>query len=113
MNLLSYKVPGPNGEPIEVQAPKGIPSLDSSDSLGKIIGWGIDILLVVVVLLSFAFIIWGALNWITSEGDKTKVESARKTIIFAVVGLVVSFLAFFVINIAGSLFGINLLKLSI
>lgn len=113
MNLLSYKVPGPDGTSIEVEAPQGIPTLNNANDLGKIIGWGINILLVIVVLLSFSFILWGALNWITSEGDKTKVESARKTIIFAVVGLVVAFLAFFVINVAGSLFGIDLLKLSL
>lgn len=108
--LLSLKIPGPDGTATEIQAPEGIPT--GSSSLPKIIAWGIDLMLIAIVLLAFGFILWGGFNWITSEGDKTKVETARKTIMFAVIGLIIAFLAFFVIQVLGGLFGFNLLEVS-
>jgi len=39
--------------------------------------------------LVFAFLIWGAIEWITSAGDKGKMESARNKISNAIVGLVI------------------------
>lgn len=107
--FLSYKIPGPDNTQIDVKGPPGIPS-GSEGFTGKIMAWGIDLLLIVVVLLALGFIVWGGLNWVTSEGDKTKVESARKMIIYAVVGLIIAFLAFFAVQVLGGLFGFDLLK---
>lgn len=41
------------------------------------------------VLVAFVFLILGAIEWITSGGDKGKVESARGKITNAVIGLIV------------------------
>jgi len=43
----------------------------------------------VAAILVFAFLIWGAIEWITSAGDKGKMESARNKISNAIVGLVI------------------------
>lgn len=40
-------------------------------------------------VLVFGFMIWGAIEWITSSGDKSKVESARNKISNAVIGLII------------------------
>lgn len=42
--------------------------------------------------------------WVISRGDKEKVEGARNQIVASLVGLVISFLAFFVVNIAFGFF---------
>lgn len=65
--------------------------------------------LIVVVLIALVFLIWGGLKWIMSGGDKSKVETARNTIIGAIVGLIIAFLAFFIINFVGSIFGVTLI----
>jgi len=49
----------------------------------------------------------------TSGGDKAKVESARGTIIAAIVGLVIAFLAFFILSLALSFFGLSLTNLTL
>jgi len=65
---------------------------------GAFLGSIITLLFVIALLIAFAFLIFGGIKWILSGGEKTKVEEARGTIVAALVGLVVVFLAFFIIN---------------
>lgn len=67
----------------------------------------ITLALIVAALISLAFLIFGGIRWILSGGEKEKVEAARGTIIAALVGLVIVFAAYFIINIVFSLFGLN------
>ena len=38
-------------------------------------------------LLTIVYIIWGSIEWLTCEGDKTKLESARNKIVNSIIGL--------------------------
>jgi hypothetical protein len=76
-------------------------------TLQKVIDWGITALLFTAVILSLYFLIFGGIQWIMSAGDKTKIESARKKMIYAVIGLIVVLSTFMIINIVGSLFGVT------
>ena len=66
------------------------------------------IILIIAVLLSLFFLIFGGIKWIFSGGDKSGVEAARNMIIAAIVGLVIAFLAFLIIQIIGRVFGVSL-----
>lgn len=55
-------------------------------------------LIVVGIVLSLIFLIWGGLRWIMSGGDKAKVDTARGTIVAAIVGLIIVILAWVIIN---------------
>lgn len=79
-------------------------------NLGKYIGTIISIILGIAVIIALFFLIYGGIKWILSGGDKGGVEAARNTIVAAIVGLVITFLAFLIINIVGGLFNINLLN---
>jgi len=48
----------------------------------------LEVAIIVAALGSFAMLIMGGIEWITSGGDKAKYESARKRITAAIVGLV-------------------------
>ena len=48
---------------------------------------------------------------VTSGGDKGKVDEARKTVIAAIVGLIIAFLAFFILSVVLSFFGLSLTNL--
>jgi hypothetical protein len=67
----------------------------------------INIALVVAALIALGFLIYGGIRWILSGGEKEKVEEARGTIIAALVGLVIVFAAYFIINIVFKLFGLQ------
>lgn len=70
-----------------------------SASIGNVIMSVIVILFIIAVIVALIFLIWGGLKWIFSGGDKTAVESARNTIIAAVIGLVIVFASFFLLNL--------------
>lgn len=113
-NLLTLKIPGPGGSGSqEIPAPSGIPTGGLSGDGGKIIGFGLAVFLFVCVLLSLGFIVWGGLNWLWSQGDKTKIENARRTIVFAIFGLVICILSFVVISFLGQVLKVDFFNFSL
>jgi len=78
-------------------------------TLRNIVGFFV-ILAVVIALL---YLLYGGIKWITSRGEKEQVEAARNHIIAAIVGLVVVFLAVFILSIVLAAFGIEFQKLVI
>lgn len=49
----------------------------------------LSFVMIIAALLVFYFLIIGAINWITSGGDKGKVETARNKIVTAVIGIII------------------------
>lgn len=82
-------------------------------SLGSVLGFVITIVFVIAVLVALLFLIWGGIKWITSGGDKGGVETARNQIIAAIIGLIIVFLAFFILNLVLGLFNLNLFNLQL
>ncbi|MFH1971556.1 MAG: hypothetical protein ABIJ05_04200 [Patescibacteria group bacterium] len=68
---------------------------------------------VIGALLFFFTLILGAIDWITSGGDKTKLESARSKITNAIVGFVILLIAFAIVRIIQDFFKIDILILDI
>lgn len=78
------------------------------DSLGKFI-WTIvmnviGIALVAVGYISVGFIIYGGFLYLTGGGSADKIAGARKTILNAVIGLIISFFSVIIVNIVVSRF---------
>jgi hypothetical protein len=67
----------------------------------------------VVALVFFFILILGGLKWITSGGDEKAVGAARAQITNALIGLAIIFAAWAIINLIGTIFGVNILKLTI
>ena len=64
----------------------------------------INVFLFLIGALSVVMIIYGGIRYVTSAGDSGRVTSAKNTIMYAVVGLVVAILAFAIVNfVVGSL----------
>ena len=64
----------------------------------KIIGTIVNTLLFLVGVTSVIVIIIGGIMYTTSGGDSGGVTKAKNTILYAVVGLVVAFMAFAIVN---------------
>lgn len=61
-------------------------------------------LLFVIGALSVVMIIWGGIRYATSGGNAASVTAAKNTILYAIVGLIIAFLAFAAVNwVLGSL----------
>lgn len=82
-------------------------------SLGQVLGFVITIAFVIAVLVALMFLLWGGIKWITSGGDKAGVEGARNQIIAAIIGLIIVFLSFFILNLVLGLFGLSLFSLEL
>jgi len=57
--------------------------------IGTFISKGITAIISVAALLCLGYMLWGAIDWLTSEGDKDKYTSARNKILHAVMGLAI------------------------
>lgn len=57
-----------------------------------------NVALGVVGALSVIMLVWGGLRYIVSGGDSKKVTDAKNTILYAIIGLIIAFLAYAIIN---------------
>ncbi|MBI2405611.1 hypothetical protein HYV21_00965 [Candidatus Microgenomates bacterium] len=73
----------------------------------------IRLVLVIAALIFFFILVIGGIRWILSGGDKTATEGARSQITAALVGLVIVFAAWAIIQLVNVLFGIDILQLTI
>ena len=62
----------------------------------------INLLLYAVGIISVIMIIVGGIKYTTSNGDASKITSAKNTILYAVVGLVVAIMSFAIVNLVVS-----------
>jgi len=47
----------------------------------------LSVALIGAAILTFAFLIWGAIDWLMSEGDQEKLKNAKNKITHALIGL--------------------------
>ena len=74
------------------------------DLTGNFFGSLITIIFVIATILALIYLIYGGIKWVLSGGDKTKVDAARSSIVAAIVGLIIVFLAYFILNVVVGLF---------
>lgn len=58
----------------------------------------INVILYIVGILAVVMIIFGGIQYTTSAGDTSKVTKAKNTILYGIVGLVISILAYAIVN---------------
>ena len=74
--------------------PTGVPS-DVNTALSNIISGVIGFIAVVSVL----YLIYGGILYLTSSGEDKKVEDAKNTITYALIGLVITALAYAIVKL--------------
>lgn len=110
MSFLALTIPkGPNGS-VQINAPAGIPT-GGINTVAKVVGNTLTLLLIVAVILTLIYLILGGIAWINSGGDKQKITQARSRLTFAIIGLIVALGSFFIINVIGYIFKVNLLQI--
>lgn len=82
-------------------------------TFSRVISFGITMLLIFASLLFFFMLVIGGIRWIMSGGEKANVENARKQITNALIGLAIIFVAWAIIRLLATVFGVNILTLPI
>jgi hypothetical protein len=103
MKYLTFSIPGNDGKPINIIPPTNIHA-GGPDALNNIISTGLNLVILGAVIVCLFMLLLGGLNWITSEGDKQKIASARNRLMFSVIGLIIIFISFAIINIIYTFF---------
>ena len=64
----------------------------------------VNILLFIIGAVSVVMLIYGGIRYTTSAGNAASVTAAKNTIMYAIIGLIIAFLAFAIVNwVLGSL----------
>ena len=75
-----------------------------NDDFATIVGRVISLFLFVLGIGAVFMIIFGGFRYVTSNGDSGKLEGAKNTILYSVVGLVVAIFAYALVNFTLGLF---------
>lgn len=114
MKLLADNWWSPTNKPEDVfgtikppDALKGLISKDSTGAggLSAFLSNLITLFYGVAAIVLIFMLIWGAWDWLTSEGDKEKIASAQRKILNALIGIILFAVAFAVIQIIGQFTG--------
>lgn len=106
MNLLAQSMDDIFGK---VKPPPGTEAIagDPVEGLGKIISLGVKLFITGAGLILLAYLLWGALDWIISNGEKEKVQKAQNKITYALVGMLAVFIIIVIYGVmAGDILGI-------
>lgn len=92
---------------------KGLQTGDSSQFLNVFIPKVIGLLFIVGALGFFFMLLWGAIAWILSGGDKAGIESAKGKLTNATIGVILLLSTFALVKIIELFFGVNILSIDI
>ena len=70
----------------------------NASDFNEIIRLVINAIVFVVGMVAVVMIILGGINYATSQGDPGKVKKGKDTILYGIIGLVISILAFAIVN---------------
>jgi len=82
-------------------------------SADNIVSSFVLILLTVSSILFLFNLLFGGIRWMLSGGEKERVDRAKRQLINALIGLVIVFSAFAIVDLINVFFGINLFLLEI
>ncbi|HJY98836.1 MAG TPA: hypothetical protein VJ227_03925 [Patescibacteria group bacterium] len=91
----------------------GNPGTGGGNFFSKALPAGISMAFLVGAIVFFAMLIFGAIQWISSGGDKQALEGARGKISNALIGIIILFAAFAIIRVLETFFHISILTLDI
>ncbi len=67
----------------------------------------VDAAIIFAGILVFVYMVWGGVEWLTSGGDKAKIESARAKITNALIGVAIIAASYAIWIVVLTFFGIN------
>jgi len=107
MSLISqvYAASGSIG----VAQPTGMKITD----IGTFISKTISFAFIIAGILTFAFLVYGGIVWLTAGGDKGKTEQSRSVITNAVIGLAIIACSWAVMKVLSFFFGVDVFEGSI
>jgi len=96
---------GPLGNPVATEQDPG------ASAFTKFISITIGVMTIVAFIWFIFTLFTGAIAWLSSGGDKQKLQNAQKQITTGLTGLIIVISAIFLIKVVGTIFGIDILNI--
>ncbi len=95
--------------PSLAQAQGGVPLPNplEAESIPELAGQMIKGLLGVTGAIALFMLVWGGIVWMTSGGNSNRVEQGKNTILWAILGIVIIFMSYIILNFVFDLIGGN------
>ena len=107
--MISGLVLAAQPQTVTLNAPAGFENLQAV-SFGNVVEWAIAVVLVLASVIFFFMLVIGGIKWITSGGDKGKTEAARNQITAALVGLIIVFASWAIMQLVNLIFGVDIIS---
>ena len=88
----------------QVSGPSG---LDWADNLGKVVSRGVSFVLAFAGIGLLIMLLASGFEYLTSAGDAKKLEGAKQRLTYSIVGFLLIFTAFWLVQIASRIFGLT------
>jgi hypothetical protein len=99
------------GQAVSQQVP-GAANLTTADAgFGKLMGSLLSFIMAIAAILLLVYLLWAGIDWITSGGDKGKLETARNKITNGIIGIIVLAASTGLITLVQSFLGLCFLKI--
>lgn len=79
----------------DVATPSTIPKVEINAALLTTV---FNLVLAVAGAVAVAFIVWGGMQYILSQGESNKITQAKNTLLYSIVGLVIVMFSFAILN---------------
>lgn len=93
--------------------PDNLRDLTGTEFFGNLIPALISFAIVIGVIFFVFYLIYGAIQWISSGGDKGQMEQAKSKISNALIGIFILLSFFAILNLVECFFGIGLRRLDV
>ncbi|PIS08905.1 hypothetical protein COT75_04435 [Candidatus Beckwithbacteria bacterium CG10_big_fil_rev_8_21_14_0_10_34_10] len=100
-------MPGVTTNINKIVQPESDNSVFEIKDIGLLLSRVLSISLVIGAIIVFAYLLWGAFDWIMSEGDQEKLKSARLKITHAFIGLGILALVWLIWSVVINFLGIG------
>jgi len=107
--MLAQKLILPGGDAIEGKV--DVSKFGGSLSIGNILSRALPVLFVIAGISLLLMIVMSGFTFLTSAGDPKKMESGKNQLTNAIVGFVIIFAAFWIVQIFGAMFGLESMTL--
>lgn len=81
------------------------PGITPDQAITEVLSKVVELIYIVAGIIFVLYILWGAVEFIYSEGNKEQVTEARRRIIYAIIGIIILSVAFVVLRVLGQITG--------
>lgn len=91
-----------------IEGPLNKPGQPQFNNLSDLLTQALPLIFPIAGIILFAYLVWGGFDYLTSMGDPKKAEAGRAKITNAVIGFIIIFASYWIVQIVDYLFKIGI-----